>query len=460
MEGEERNKKIYIIIIMTLILALYLALSLFFRNHFYFGTFVNGFNISGCTIEEADNKLKNLFNEYSLELIERNNEKENIFGSTINLKYDSKDSLKNLKEKQKPFLWIFEIWNKDVRSIRGAAISYDESLLQNIVNNLKCLNSTEIIEPKNADFKYTDEGYVVVDEVYGNKIDRDVFYNCIVGCILEGKRELNLDNTGCYENPKYKADSKEVSKATEILDKYVSSKIYYSFDEKMELVDASIINSWLYVDEDMQVKIDENKINSYIKELASKYNTFGKPRTFTTSTGKTIEVDGGFYGWRINKGEEAKALINNIKNGQTIVKDPIYSQKAACREDNDIGDTYVEINITRQHLWFYKKGALVTQGEVVTGNETRNTPTPIGTYFLNYKQKNATLKGAGYSSEVTYWMPFNGNVGIHDASWRYSFGGNIYKSDGSHGCVNVPKYLASTIFDNIDAGTPIICYKE
>ena len=79
---------------------------------------------------------------------------------------------------------------------------------------------------------------------------------------------------------------------------------------------------------------------------------------------------------------------------------------------------------------------------------------------MNYKQKGATLKGAGYSSNVSYWMPFNGNIGLHDASWRSSFGGNIYKTNGTHGCVNMPKYLAKKIFENIKAGTPVICYSE
>ena len=55
-------------------------------------------------------------------------------------------------------------------------------------------------------------------------------------------------------------------------------------------------------------------------------------------------------------------------------------------------------------------------------------------------------------------MPFNGGIGIHDATWRSSFGGNIYVAGGSHGCVNAPYSLANTIFNNIDSGTPVVCY--
>jgi lipoprotein-anchoring transpeptidase ErfK/SrfK len=80
--------------------------------------------------------------------------------------------------------------------------------------------------------------------------------------------------------------------------------------------------------------------------------------------------------------------------------------------------------------------------------------------MLNYKQKNAALTGEDYETNVNYWMPFFGNIGIHDASWRYAFGKEMYKNNGSHGCVNVPLNVAKTIYENIEEGTPIICYEE
>ena len=116
--------------------------------------------------------------------------------------------------------------------------------------------------------------------------------------------------------------------------------------------------------------------------------------------------------------------------------------------------------MTQQHLWYYKDGALVADGDVVTGNKALNHSTPVGTYRITYKEKNATLKGEDYESKVTYWMPFNGNIGVHDAIWRDKFGGQIYLTNGSHGCVNAPYALAEKIFNNIEAGIPVICYYE
>ncbi|WP_341479246.1 L,D-transpeptidase family protein [Clostridium gasigenes] len=248
--------------------------------------------------------------------------------------------------------------------------------------------------------------------------------------------------------------------AKDTLNKYSSTKVTYMFGDETEILDGATINKWLGVDDNLEVKIDITQIKDYIDTLSKKHNTAGKSRNFKTSPGKIVKVEGGFYGWKINKVKEEIILTKNIKNGEIISREPIYSQTAASHKDNDIGSTYVEINITRQYLWFYKNGFIVTQGDIVTGDKNKNNPTSLGTYMLNYKEKNATLRGANYSSDVTYWMPFNGNIGIHDASWRYSFGGDIYKSNGTHGCVNTPKYLARAIFDKIEDGTPIIVYED
>lgn len=114
--------------------------------------------------------------------------------------------------------------------------------------------------------------------------------------------------------------------------------------------------------------------------------------------------------------------------------------------------------MSKQHLWLYKNKTLLAEGDIVTGNMSKNYSTPAGTYRLTYKQKDATLKGTDYETPVSYWMPFNGNIGLHDATWRKTFGGSIYQKDGSHGCVNAPYNLAETVFNNIEAGTPVVCY--
>ena len=106
---------------------------------------------------------------------------------------------------------------------------------------------------------------------------------------------------------------------------------------------------------------------------------------------------------------------------------------------------------------------MIVSTDVVTGDLANGYATPSGIYYLKYKQRDTTLSGdnadgSRYNSKVSYWMPFNGGIGLHDATWRSSFGGNIYKSNGSHGCVNMPPAKAKKTFDTIESGYPIVVH--
>ena len=57
------------------------------------------------------------------------------------------------------------------------------------------------------------------------------------------------------------------------------------------------------------------------------------------------------------------------------------------------------------------------------------------------------MRGPGYASPVKFWVPVKGGIGIHDASWRKEFGGDIYQTAGSHGCINTPKDKMEELYD-------------
>ena len=160
----------------------------------------------------------------------------------------------------------------------------------------------------------------------------------------------------------------------------------------------------------------------------------------------------------MNYTQEAIELAEMIENGESGERTPVYYQTAASYETPDYGNTYVEINLTAQHLFFYQDGTLILESDFVSGNASRGYDTPAGVYSITYKQRNATLTGENYETPVSYWMPFNGNIGMHDASWRSSFGGDIYKTNGSHGCINLPVSVAQELYGYVEKGTPVICY--
>jgi lipoprotein-anchoring transpeptidase ErfK/SrfK len=118
----------------------------------------------------------------------------------------------------------------------------------------------------------------------------------------------------------------------------------------------------------------------------------------------------------------------------------------------------VEVDMTNQHLYLYQNGTVELESDFVSGNMSKGYNTPAGVFGLTYKTKNAVLRGADYATPVNYWMPFNGNVGMHDATWRSSFGGNIYLTSGSHGCINLPLDKAKEIYQYMSENFPIICY--
>lgn len=458
MTVNRKKVKNYFIICIASLVFIYLLVSLFFSKHFFFNTIINGVNVSMKAYSDADRTIKDYTKNYKLLLSERNNESEVITGQEIGLQYRENRNMYKIFKRQNPFLWVGSMFKHQKIYIKDLYY-YDQDLLSNRVNGLFCLNRN-ITEPRNVGFLYSNGGYDILLEEYGNKVNKNKLVETIKIFVLMGNTILDLNATLCYDNPMYTVNSKKTGKTLSLLNKFVSTKITYRFNKKIELLDGNIINQWLSVDDDLDVAISKAAVMEYVKSLSKKYDTVGIARAFTTATGKKIEVKGGLYGWKIDKEGETGSIIENINRGEVIEKEPVYIQKALSRDENEIGNTYVEISITRQHLWFFKDGKLLTQGAVVTGNPNRGNSTVVGVYMVNYKQKGATLEGPGYEAKVTYWIPFFGNMGIHDASWRSAFGGEIYKTRGTHGCVNAPYYLAKTIFENIEEGIPVVIYKE
>lgn len=448
----------HVFIWIVVIVLVYFLVSIYFANHFFFHTVINGVDVSLKAHDDVADIISSYVKDYKLQLIKRSGDVEEIIGQDIGMQYNEKNRVYKIRKRQRPIVWLGALV-KQQKYYANDLFVYDKDALENKINELNCLNK-DIIEPEDVSFKYLDGSYKVIEEVYGNKINKEKLSEVIEVSILKGKTKLDLNESFCYENPKYTLSSDKTSKTKNFLNKYTSAKITYVFKSEKELLDGNKINQWLSVDENLDVVINIEAVKQYVRELSKKYDTVGIARKVKTSTNRIVEVTGGLYGWKIDRTGEVQALIRNIKLGEVLEKEPIYAQRAIYRNEDDIGNTYVEINITKQYLWFYKDGKLLVKGAVVTGNPNRGNPTKVGVYMLNYKEEGSVLSGQDYETKVNYWMPFYGNIGIHDAIWRHSFGREIYKRNGSHGCVNAPLYLAKIIFNNIEEGTPIICYEE
>ena len=436
----------------------YVGMSQKYKARFFPNTQINGVDASGKTAAEVQELISEGVNGYTLTIDERNNQTETIAGTDIKLHAEFDGSLEKMVAAQNPFAWLWHM--KQEEYTIGTMVAYDDAALESQIRNLSCLDPEKAVEPVNAKISeyVSGRGYSIEPEQEGTAVEAEKLTQAVTEAIENLQDHLSLEEADVYKKPTVLKDDASLAEQLDKMNKYAKMSVTYQFGDSTETLNGDQIHAWLIANADGSVSVDSSKVSEYVSEMAKAHNTSNKAKTLKTSYGSTIQVSGGTYGWKINQAAEMEALAAIIASGESTTREPEYSQKAASHGANDYGDTYVEINLTGQHLFFYKEGKLVVESDFVSGNLAKGWGTPAGSYPLAYKQKNAVLKGENYRTPVNYWMPFNNGIGMHDAKWRSSFGGTIYKTGGSHGCINLPPSVAKTIFDNISAGTPVICY--
>lgn len=307
--------------------------------------------------------------------------------------------------------------------------------------------------------------FEIQKEKWGNEFKEDVL-SIFCDNLKVFDKNIDMLEIGCYEAPEILEDNLILLSNLNVYNEYLGVNLSYIFGENKENITSSIYYDWLIpqYDDDMRLNmdnpfiLDKEKVSEFVDKLNSKYTTLGITRLFKTSTGQEIELTKGDYGWWLDKAGMMNDISTHILDKVSEEKQGIFRQKAEVFGEIDFLDSYVEVSIEKQHLWMYINGKLIVDCPVVTGNISKGHATPKGIYSLTYKTRDAVLRGPGYASPVSYWMPFNGGVGLHDATWRGSFGGSIYKTNGSHGCVNMPFKSAKIVYENLTNTMPIIVW--
>lgn len=443
--------------ILMILLGLYGSGVWFYSSHFFPGSYVNDMEVSKYTAEDF---VKDM-NSYELIVQERlgdQSQEESMFlGSEIGLILSEPDLIETLIENQNPYLWLFQ---KENHYSVEEMFSVDESILKQAIYKLKGLSEETMVKPEDAYISdyISGTGYQMVEEVYGNELIYDKTFETIKNAVIELQSKINLDELDCYEKPQITKEDVHLNTLLEQLNHYTSVNIQYQFGDDMVVLDGDTIHGWLTINGD-EVHLSEESVREFVVSLRKKYDTIFRNRTFMTSYGKEVTISKGDYGWWMNYEKEIEELYAMIDAGESGERTPVYYQTAAAYGSQDYGTTYVEINLTAQHLFLYKDGEMILESDFVSGNTSKKNGTNVGIFPLTYKQMDAMLVGADYKTPVTYWMPFDGNIGMHDATWRNQFGAKLYKTGGSHGCVNLPYLVAQEIFANIQKGTAVICYE-
>ncbi len=463
MARKKKHSAVLIVLAVILILVLavliggYIAIAHFFKTHYFPQTTINGYSASLGTAEAVEEKIRADAEDYMLAVHDREDRVTYINGDKIRYRYASEGEAARLLADQDEMMWIREIQNTHEYTV-DVPMTYDDDKLVALVAEMPCFAEENIKEPKDAYLEYRDgEGYVIVPEEAGSMPIQEQILIDIRKAIEERQIVLNLGDAD-YAAPNVTADDPKLQEKFEVSNRYRNMTITYEIEGYEQVLEGSTILSWIKINDDLSVTVNEDMLAAYAQTLASTYNTYADEREFKTAQGDTITIGGGDYGWIVDKKREAEQLKADIKAGESVTREPCYEQRAFVGGKDDIGKTYIEIDYTNQHMYYYVDGERKLDSDIVSGNVTVGNGSPDGVFKVIDRKTDYTLYGEDYESDVKYFMPFAYNVGLHDADWRSNFGGEIYKSDGSHGCVNLPFETAESLFNTVELGTPVVAY--
>lgn len=446
----------------AVLLITYLGISVYFRSHYLFHTTINGQDFSRQTVEDARAFFAGEADAYTLKITESGGKSEEITGSEIHMSWNDGQALDQIRKDQNAFAWPLAYFRETSEEITFD-ISYDKAALEKKVGSLKAVTA-EPVQPQSAYPEFDGNSYVIKPEVYGTELDSEKLLKQIHESVARLDEEIDLQEEGFYKAPEYTAESPKLKELCQALNQYCKASITYEMDVPV-VVDKTLISTWLSYDADFHVTLDEAAIRGWMTEFGRRYDTVGTTRPLTTPTGKATEVSGGTYGWIINEDAEFPALVNSIRNGEVVTKAPACDQTAASHAPQDWGGTFVEVDLTAQHMWYLENGTVVFESEVVTGKNS--TPTPPGVYNILEKLSPTVLIGnidpetkqPEYRSPVDFWMRVTwSGIGFHDATWQPAFGGDVYLWNGSHGCINMPYYGAQELYSILQVGTPVVVH--
>lgn len=433
-------------------------------HRFVVGTIINGVPVSGMTTADAEAYIEGYFNGgYTLEIEDTEGVREAITDTSIGYTVDVTGDLEAILKEENDGGRVSGP-GVEHRYTVDAVLKYDEVALRALLENMAFVKNAS--PTSDAYITPYEEGkaFSIVPEVQGTEINMDKLMAAVKDALNSQTRLLKVENLDCYKTIQVTADNADLNQMCANLNRYKDINITYVFGDQQEILPGLEAVKWIDGVSGSTVQVNQQKVAEYVKYLADKYDTYGKPHTFTSTSGRQVSVNGD-YGWQINQAEEAVALTRMVQNGTNQTREPAYSRTAASRTGNDFGTTYVEVDMGLQHIYMYENGTLIAEAPIVTGNVSRGWTTPEGLYTLYYKERDRVLRGPkradgtySYESPVSYWMPFNGGIGLHDANWRGKFGGEIYKNNGSHGCINIPPKTAAVIFEHAYKGIPILCF--
>ena len=452
----KKTFKIIFGLILILIISVYIGGLFFFTNRYMPRTYINGRDFGLVKKSELKKTYEDLSRNFELEIIAKD---KNLNDKIAAKDFGYVDSIGSESIDQTAFYWpVASLVPKHYKV--DSDLKFDAEALDEKIKKLKPVMGQKD-HSQDAKVIFEDGEFEIQDEVHGNFIKMDEFKNAILGHFGDLKEELDLAEENLYQEPKITKDSEYIKNQLASYKDVYKKKIIFDFDDRKEELTGQGIIAIYSKANDGTLALDEDKLKHFVERLAAKYDTYRTSRIFNSTGLGLMKVDGGIYGWLTDRKATREKIKEALAKEEPVTIKPAYRQDAVSRKVDDVGNTYIEVDLARQKLWYYKDGVLQLETNVVTGNPTKGNGTPTGTDRIWSRERDRYLTGETYRSKVSYWAPINwSGVGLHDASWRSIFGGNIYKSSGSHGCVNIPVPVMKNLFPQTFTGMPVIVYNS
>lgn len=442
------------IIAAAVLVIVYFAGVIYFSTHFSWNTTLNGVDVSFMSASQAQLALDSMVRDYQLEIRTRGGNAEYIKGTDIDLEFQLLGSVEQTIQQQNVWLWFVEGWLPK-NNVIEAEVSFDKRKLNDLIRELECMQKENIIEAVEPQIVKKGNSFIVEEGIEGQEPLLLEAREVIHGGFRDLMAYVDLEETNCYVKLEYDTEDTEVTEALEYMNALLEMEITYKFNDEKEVLDGSDIIDWVVISDDYEINVDTAEVEDYIDYLKETYEMRGQVIDFHTSHGDIVEVTSYIRSNEMNTEVETEHLLEAINKAVSTGK------KEFERDSQDmasVGDTYIEINLTSQYLYCYKDGKLIFETDVVTGKPSTGCATPPGVYTIRSKSSPAILVGETYRQPVSYWMPFNGGIGLHDATWQSAYGGQWYIPYGSHGCINLPLDSAKFIYENYGPGDTVVLY--
>ena len=350
--------------------------------------------------------------------------------------YTAVYKVKDLLAGQDHLMWFKSLFSKTELTGIEKDASYNTSRLLDKIGELYCFKAENSVEPVDAHIEIQDGVLTLVPEENNHAVDKDSAQNEIIDAIkaiIAGETAGEINLTDNYAEAKVKSADIEGIFAQMVQDLSRKITIKISNGNSVELEGKELKN--LFTVENNELSVDPEKVDALVDKICDDNGVSNRDFILTSKLIRDLN----------------DALAG--KEDATISADWIET-------DTPSGITNrVEVSLLGQTLYYYENNKLVFTSPIVSAAPG---VTPTGTFEVTKIDGESILSGPTWEERVEYWIGFDPtgvHKGFHDASWRDEFGGEIYKTDPSHGCVNMPTDMVARLWDLVKLGTPVIIYE-